>query len=123
MTATTLCPVEDDLGRVVERESLLLQADVRRDRQHVLLLLHPDFTEFGASGRIWSRDSISEVTDTATVDIEMSDIEARQLGPEAVLLTYQSHDGDRHALRCSTWVKSSGTWLLLFHQGTLVADA
>ena len=123
MTATTICPVEDDLRRVVERESLLLQADVRRDRQHVLSLLHPDFTEFGASGRIWSRDSISEVTDTATVDIEMSDIEARQLGPEAVLLTYQSHDGDRHALRCSTWVKSSGTWLLLFHQGTLVADA
>ena len=30
MTATTICPVEDDLRRVVERESLLLQADVRR---------------------------------------------------------------------------------------------
>ena len=100
-----------------------MQADVRRDRQRVLSLLHPDFTEFGASGRVWSRDFICDVTDTATVDIKMSDCEARRLGSEAVLLTYQSHDGNRHALRSSTWVKTSGAWLLLFHQGTLVADA
>ena len=114
---------DDDLRLVVEREHLLLQADVRRDRQRVLSLLHPDFTEFGASGRVWSRDSISDVTDTSTVDIKMSDCEARRLGSEAVLLTYHSHDGNRDALRSSTWVKTSGAWLLLFHQGTLVADA
>lgn len=112
--------MDDDLRLVVERERLLLQADVRRDTQRVLSLLHPAFTEYGASGRIWHRDSISEVTSASTVDVSMSDVEARRLGPAAALVTYRSRCGDRHALRSSTWVRERGAWLLLLPQGTLV---
>ena len=113
----------DDLRLVVEREHLLLQAHVRRDAARVLSLLHPEFTEYGASGCVWDRTSIADATDSATVDIAMSDVEAKRLGVDAVLLTYRSDAEGHHALRSSTWVRESGTWLLLFHQGTVIAGS
>ena len=115
--------MDDDLRHVVEREHLLLQADVRRDTRRVLSLLHPDFTEYGSSGRVWDRSSIAQATSTATENIGMSNVEARRLGPDAVLVTYRSDARDRRALRSSTWLRENGAWLLLFHQGTLVADS
>lgn len=113
---------DDDLRLVVEREHLLLQADVRRDTGRVLSLLHPDFREHGSSGRVWDRSSIAEATSSATESIGMSSIEARRLGPDAVLVTYRSEGSDRRALRSSVWVRENGAWVLLFHQGTLAAD-
>ena len=115
--------MDDDLRLVVEREHLLLQADVRRDARRVLLLLHPDFREHGSSGRVWDRSSIAEATSNTTVNIGMSNVEARRLGPDAVLVTYRSDGGNRRALRSSTWVRDNGGWLLLFHQGTPVPDS
>lgn len=115
--------MDEDVRLVVERELMLLQPVVRRDRVRVLSLLHQDFHEHGASGRVWDRSSITDVIGGAVDRIEATGVEARRLGPDAVLVTYRSQAGDRHALRSSTWVRESGTWLLLFHQGTLVADA
>lgn len=108
---------------VVERELLLLQPAVRSDRRRVLSLLHPDFHEFGTSGRVWDRMSITGVTDTSTDVITATDVAARRLGPDAVLVTYRSHVGGRHALRSSVWVRTEGEWLVLFHQGTAATDA
>lgn len=121
--ATSVRHVDDDLRLVVEREHLLLQADVRRDTRRVLSLLHPDFKEHGSSGQVWDRSSVAEAMSSATENIGMSNVEARRLGDDAVLVTYRSEGGDRRALRSSTWVRDKNeAWLLLFHQGTLVAD-
>jgi len=43
----------EDRAEVVRRELLLLDPVVRADVGRVRGLLHPDFVEFGASGRIW----------------------------------------------------------------------
>ena len=99
---------------------MLLQPEVRRDSERVRAFLHDDFTEYGASGRVWDRSSIVDVTGQRVAEIEATDVTARHLGPDAVLVTYTSHAGQRHALRSSTWVRENGSWLLLFHQGTLV---
>jgi len=115
--------VDPDGALVVERELLLLRAAVRRDPQRVLELLHPDFAEFGSSGRVWDRLSITAATADSPRDIEATGMQARRLGPDAFLVTYTSHDGARHALRSSTWIREGGQWLLLFHQGTVLTDA
>ena len=113
--------MDGELREVVERELLLLQGDVRRDAARVVSLLHPDFTEYGSSGRVWDRSSITRETAATAEDIAASDVQARRLGSDAVLVTYRTSAGDRHALRSSTWVRHGGQWLLLFHQGTATA--
>lgn len=49
-------PVPDgELDAVIEASRELLGPVVRSDRAAVEALLHPDFTEIGASGRFWQR--------------------------------------------------------------------
>lgn len=113
--------MDADAKSVVEREQLLLQAPVRRDGERLLALLHPDFFEYGSSGRVWDRSSVAATTADSVGPIEARDVQARRLGPDAFLVTYTSHDAGRVALRSSTWLRHEEEWLLLFHQGTLVA--
>jgi hypothetical protein len=110
--------VDDELERVVERELALLDPEVRCDPARVRAFLHPDFVEFGASGRVRDRASIAEVTSGVEERITATEMTPRRLGPDAVLLTYRSHRAGRRALRSSTWIRAAGEWLLLFHQGT-----
>ena len=55
--------VDGHRGRAVagidqQLERLLLRPDIRADRERVEVLLHRDFQEFGASGRVWDREKI-----------------------------------------------------------------
>ena len=112
-------PTEADLREVVERELSLLEPEVRRDAERVLALLHPDFLEHGASGRVWSRESITAVTGGTGSPIEATELQTRYLGADAVLVTYRSREPGREALRSSVWLRDPDAgWLLLFHQGT-----
>ena len=82
--------------------------------------LHTDFVEYGASGGVWDRTSIASATSGSTDEIRASNMRIRRLGPDAILLTYESEVAGRRALRSSTWVREpSSGWLLLFHQGTV----
>jgi hypothetical protein len=44
-----------------ERESLIFEPEVRRDRARLDALLHRDFFEFGLSGKSYSRNDILEL--------------------------------------------------------------
>ena len=111
---------DGDEEHVVERELALLDPAVRRDPEGVRALLHPDFTEYGASGRIWDRESIAAVTSGTEHPIAAHGMCTTRLGPDAVLLTYRSDDAGRRALRSSVRVRDPDAgWLLRFHQGTL----
>jgi ribonuclease HI len=112
--------VDGDEREVVERELALLDPAVRRDPDRVRALLHADFVEFGASGRVWDRTSIAAVTSGTVERILATDVEAVRLGPDAILVTFRSDDQGRRALRSSVWVRDPDAgWLLRFHQGTL----
>ena len=113
--------VDDDLASVVEREWKLLDPSVRQDADAVRALLHPDYVEYGASGRVWNRTSVTGATAAPAGLLRAWDVQPRRLGPDAVLLTYRSSDGTREALRSSTWVRSNDGWVCLFHQGTPIA--
>jgi hypothetical protein len=112
----------EDRAEVVGRELLLHDPEVRADPGRVRGLLHPDFVEFGASGRIWDGKAIAEalVAESATPQPRAVDMAPVSLGVDAVLLTYRIDDAERPSLRSSVWLRSDvGEWLLRFHQGTL----
>jgi ribonuclease HI len=101
----------------LERE--LLRPETRADLGRTGVLLHPDFTEIGTSGRIWTRDAMMmALEDDPGGPTEVELLGADRLGEKAVLLTYRSHTRKGSALRSSLWVLEGSQWRLRFHQGT-----
>ncbi len=106
----------------IESELSLLDSEVRRSPQRLGALLHPEFTEFGASGRYWDRASIIE---TLTGDSEprvrpftISRMKGVQLAPDVVHLTFDTDYNGRRAHRSSLWRHTEEGWQLYFHQAT-----
>jgi ribonuclease HI len=114
---------DDDLAQVTRLEQLLLDPVLRADRAQVEALLHPDFLEHGASGRMWTRDAmVAALVDNPAVAGTGADFIAVELAPDVVLLTYRvlGHAG---SLRSSVWVRDPDAgWRVRFHQGTRSTD-
>ncbi|MBG0740408.1 ribonuclease HI family protein [Paeniglutamicibacter antarcticus] len=104
---------------IVTLEQELMRPDIRRDASRVAVLLHPDFEEFGVSGRMWNRDAM---LGTIGVDIEpnpeMDVLNLDLLDDATALLTYRTTGRQGSALRSSLWRQTGGRWRLRFHQGT-----
>ena len=115
-------PGGEEHAEVVRRELLLLDPGVRADLSRVRSLLHPDFVEFGASGRIWDTATLVEALAASSASFGPGaavDLDPVSLAAGAVLLTYRIDDPARPSLRSSVWLRGdSGEWLLRFHQGT-----
>jgi hypothetical protein len=103
-------------------ELRLLTPEVRSSPELVGALLHPDFHEFGASGRHWDRASIiadlAATTDPGTAPVVASRMKGVQLAPDLVQLTFDTAADGRHVHRSSLWRRTGDGWLLYFHQGT-----
>lgn len=101
----------------LERE--LLRPETRADLGRTGVLLHPDFTEIGSSGRIWTRDAMMmSLEDNPGGAVELELLGADRLGEKTIILTYRSHTREGSALRSSLWVLEGAQWRLRFHQGT-----
>lgn len=111
--------MKSDFDRVVANERRLLEPRVRADPAAVQALLHEEFTEFGASGTVWSREWIVRALAGESAEhIDMVDVRATRLAPEVILLTYTAHRGSDAAHRTSVWLRRGDTWQLRHHQGT-----
>jgi hypothetical protein len=99
----------------------------RRDRNLLEALLHPEFVEFGRSGRRYSRADIlndfgGPISELPAIDSRSFDVVV--LAEGVALLTYVSAPLDangtlyRYTLRSSVWVRSKVGWQMRFHQGT-----
>ncbi len=107
----------ETIVEALERELLL--PETRADIGRTGVLLHPDFTEIGSSGRIWTRDAMMmslEDQPGAPTDLEL--LGADRLGEDTILLTYRSYARAGTTLRSSLWVHDGAQWRLRFHQGT-----
>lgn len=118
---TTPAPGTDSspeaIVEALERELLL--PETRADMGRTGVLLHPDFTEIGSSGRIWTRDAMMMVLEeNPDGPIELEMLGADRLGEGTVLLTYRSYARSGTALRSSLWVHDGAQWRRRFHQGT-----
>ena len=110
-------PHPEQTVEALERE--LLRPDVRSDIGRTGVLLHPEFTEIGTSGRLWTRDAMMmSLEESPGSHMELELISVDRLGAEAILLVYRSHSREGAALRSSLWVLDGEQWRLRFHQGT-----
>ena len=110
-------------------EVALHRPSVRRDRGQLEQLLHPDFREFGRSGRAYDRAEVLELLaglphEPQPDQVWSQDFALQPLAAGSALLTYRSArvtaDGtlERHTNRSSVWQLTSEGWRMLFHQGT-----
>ncbi|WP_320783673.1 nuclear transport factor 2 family protein [Streptomyces sp. CRN 30] len=105
----------------VRGELRLLDPEVCRVPDLVGALLHPEFTEFGVSGRRWDRASIvAALTDPAgpMARPATARMHGVRVAPDVVHLTYDSESDGRWAHRSSLWRRTGDGWRLYFHQGT-----
>ncbi|MGW4168601.1 nuclear transport factor 2 family protein [Streptomyces chartreusis] len=106
----------------IEGELRLLQPEVRSSPELLAELLHPQFREFGASGRYWDRPSIIESLvageDPGPRPVVVSQMDGVQLAPDLVHLTFDTVYDGRHAHRSSLWRHTDAGWQMYFHQAT-----
>jgi hypothetical protein len=104
---------------VIALELRLLEPAVRADRDEVERLLHRDFREIGASGRLWDRASmVTALAEDPGTAATASEVEARVVADGVVLITYVAESASGRSRRSSLWVRGDDGWRVLFHQGT-----
>ncbi|SYZ32787.1 Ribonuclease HI [Propionibacterium australiense] len=112
----------DDLAEVWDAERSLLTASVRSDQDLLRVLLHPDFVEHDANGRIWTRSRLIAQIAPLERETRLEPLGATRLGPDAVLLRWRATTRTASSLRSSVWVRDDALgrprWRLLFAQGT-----
>ncbi|HSI99915.1 MAG TPA: DUF4440 domain-containing protein [Patescibacteria group bacterium] len=89
----------------------------------------PDFWEVGASGSVYSRSAVLDILDRRFSDPEyepmaglsVEDFTVRLLQGTTWLATYRLRQGDRLTRRASIWRRVGDRWVLLYHQGTVIA--
>lgn len=114
----TDAPVLTDAEQVIALERQLLEDDTRSDSAAVAALLHPQWTEIGRSGRLWTRDEILDEIGPLTEPVSLDVMSCMPAGPDALLLTWRAVRDAETTLRSSLWVRTAGHWQQLFHQGT-----
>ena len=95
----------NQLRQVLELEMQLLDPAVRGNRVALEQLLHPDFVEVGASGRIWDREAVMHALgeEKPGAPPEVSDLSAAHLADDVILVTYGTTTAKRSAFRSSVW--------------------
>jgi len=118
---------DDKLKRQLQLlEEALADPEVRASRYAMASLLSDDFREFGASGRVFDKETIlgllADEPDGDSYLVE--ELEVTRLGPDTALATYRipprrvAGKQKPASLRSSIWRMEEGVWKVLFHQGT-----
>lgn len=107
------------VDEVLELERELQTLRCRRDAARLRTLLADDFTEVGASGRIWDRASIIEhIGAEDGEEIEVLRLAGRVAGADVILTQWDSRRGRDMARRTSLWRRTGEGWQIVHHQGT-----
>ena len=100
----------------VELERSLLTTAVRTDPDALARLLHPQWQEIGASGRLMDREET--LTSLGPIDVSLDVVNVEKLADDVVLLVWRAIGDRRSTLRSSIWKRENGRWQQIFHQGT-----
>ncbi|MGL5406418.1 MAG: RNase H family protein [Propionibacteriaceae bacterium] len=111
-------PALSDIEQVVLHERELLADRIRQDRHAAAELLHPDFVEFGMSGRVWTRAAMLDKIGPLIEIPEVETLSCQKLDADTILHTWKGHTSSGVANRSSLWLRTSRGWQLRFHQGT-----
>jgi hypothetical protein len=109
-----------DVEFVLAAERAVLDPAVRSSAADLDRLLDPDFSEIGASGAVWTRDeAITALLAERGADaVVISDMSARHVTADVILVTYATETSAVVARRASWWRRDGEHWRCYFHQGT-----
>lgn len=108
-----------ELDELRDLEEAMWRAETRGDPVWMDAHLAPGFTEFGRSGRRYSREDVLDAdVDEIDAVFPLPDLVLRQISDEVVLVTYRGDVDGEQSHRSSVWRRASGAWLMEFHQGT-----
>jgi hypothetical protein len=114
---------EEDLAELTRLEESMWREATRFDLTFQETRFAPDFTEFGRSGRVYSRQDMV-LTDAQPIQavLPLSNLRFRLLDENIAQVTYNSqvtYDGAvEYGRRSSIWSRTSSGWVMRFHQGT-----
>ena len=122
----------DDMAEILSelssREPIFHRPEFGTTRTEFERMTAEDFWEVGASGRIYSRqfvlDSLEERFSAPHRDTWVTkDFRCQKLAEDVYLLTYTLiQDEVRVTRRATIWQKTSDSWKIVYHQGTVVED-
>jgi len=112
---------------LLELERRLMDPAFRRENAQAADLLAAEFVEFGASGRVWSREEILMPSQDSGPIVAVEDFAARMLAPGLAQATYRTvrsiaNGQPQAALRSSLWIFREERWQMVFHQGTKIGE-
>jgi ribonuclease HI len=116
----------DDEQLVIANERQLLDPAVRGDRARLEDLYHPDFVEFGSSGRVWTYDSsiaalLADPEPGIGAGFFAQNFSAHTIDANTIQVRFETGNPGRLVRRAGLWVRMpSGEWRIRFHQGTVV---
>lgn len=116
------CMDDTALATILDLERELQSSAARADEGRLRELLAPDFTEVGASGREWDRESIlgmlrEQSDDEAAPPIGIHDLRGRAIAPGIIRVSWDSSTGGSRARRTSIWCERDSGWQQVHHQG------
>lgn len=108
-----------DAATVAQLEHGMWTAGFRDDPIWFDAHLHQDFTEFGRSGRRYTRaDMILHPVDEIGGRRPLTDLQVEEISEACFLVTYRSEQAAGPAHRSSLWLRRDDRFLLRHHQGT-----
>ncbi|WP_374929929.1 RNase H family protein [Kytococcus sedentarius] len=107
-----------DAETVLALERSLLTDTTRTDPAEVAALLHSDWYEVGASGRVWTREEMLAEIGPLPEPVEVEVLSTSALDAHTLLLLWRAVTASGASVRTSLWVRESGRWRQRFHQGT-----
>lgn len=114
------------VNAAMEGELRLLDPAGGSSPERLAELLHPDYQEFGTSGRLWDRDSIIAALTARDAPTPRPVTTTRkqgvQLAPRRGASDLRHRIGHAPRSRSSLWRLTGDGWLLYFHQGTPFSD-
>jgi len=114
---------QDQIAELAAREPLFHRPELGTRREDFEAMTTEDFREVGAAGIAYDRATVLDVLerrhaephdDTWTVE----ELRGRALAPDAWLVTYLLHQGERVTRRGTLWLRIDGDWRAAYHQGT-----
>ena len=114
-----------------EREPLFHRCEHGAFRADFEAMTVADYWEVGASGRVYDRQTCLNELERRFADpaydplagLEVNDFAVREAGDGVWLATYRLRQGERDTRRLSVWRRMGGAWVVVFHQGTVIAGA
>lgn len=128
-TLSTAPELQEVLAELCRREPIFHRPEFGTSRVDFERMTAQDYWETGASGRRYSRqrvlDGLEERFSVPHADVwETRDFHCRRLAQDIYLLTYTLlQDNVRLTRRATIWQKTPDGWKIVYHQGTIVAEA